>query len=188
MSIIVDGAANTIAGLAAGGLPDATVTPADLTQPLTLGTAQNSTSGTAIDFTGIPSWVKRSTVVLNGVSTSGTNNLLVQIGSGSVETSGYLGAVSLLASGAVVQGGNNTTAFIVVTGLANPSLLHGAVTLTNIGSNIWAVTGVIAFSTTAATVVFAGSKTTAGALDRVRLTTTGGTDTFDAGSVNILYE
>ena len=33
-----------------------------------------------------------------------------------------------------------------------------------------------------------GSVTLSGALDRVVLTTVGGTDTFDAGSVNIIYE
>jgi len=34
----------------------------------------------------------------------------------------------------------------------------------------------------------AGTKTISGVLDRIRLTTVNGTDTFDAGSVNILYE
>lgn len=68
------------------------VSPAKLTQPLTLGTAQNTTSGTSIDFTGIPSWAKRITVMLSGVSTNGSSNYLLRIGSGSFSASGYLGA------------------------------------------------------------------------------------------------
>ena len=51
---------------------------------LVSGTAVASTSGTSIDFTGIPSWVKRITVMFNGVSTSGTSFKQIQIGSGSV--------------------------------------------------------------------------------------------------------
>ena len=58
---------------------------------LTSGTAQASTSGTAIDFTGIPSWAKRITVMFNGVSTNGTSNPQIQLGSGSPTTSGYTG-------------------------------------------------------------------------------------------------
>ena len=36
--------------------------------------------------------------------------------------------------------------------------------------------------------ICAGRVTLSGALDRVRVTTVNGTDTFDAGSINILYE
>jgi len=52
------------------------------------GTAVASTSGTSIDFTSIPSWVKRVTVMFAGVSTNGTGSYLIQIGdSGGIETS-----------------------------------------------------------------------------------------------------
>lgn len=71
-------------------IADANVTPAKLSQPLTQGTSQASTSGTAIDFTGIPSWVKRITVMFSGVSTNGTSVPQIQVGAGSVTTSGYL--------------------------------------------------------------------------------------------------
>jgi hypothetical protein len=36
--------------------------------------------------------------------------------------------------------------------------------------------------------LIAGHVSLSGALDRIRLTTVNGTDTFDAGSVNIIYE
>jgi hypothetical protein len=56
---------------------------------ITSATAQASTSGTSINFTDIPSWVKRITVMFNGVSTSGTSIRQAQLGAGSVTTSGY---------------------------------------------------------------------------------------------------
>ena len=110
MAIIINGT-GSITGISAGGYPDASINTEDLNagtasagqslvanaasgamswgSSIVSGTAQNSTSGTAIDFTGIPSWVKRITVMFNGVSTNGTSNLLLQIGAGSVTTSGY---------------------------------------------------------------------------------------------------
>jgi len=61
----------------------------DVARPLTLGTAVNTTSGTSIDLTSIPSWVKRITVMLNGVSTNGASIPQIQLGAGSVDTTGY---------------------------------------------------------------------------------------------------
>ena len=65
-------------------------------------TAVATTSGTAIDFTGIPAGVKRITVMFNGVSTNGTSNYLLQLGSGSVQTTGYSSYV--IAAGVGVTG------------------------------------------------------------------------------------
>jgi hypothetical protein len=56
-----------------------------------------------------------------------------------------------------------------------------------VSSNIWVASGYVKSSTTI-NVITSGSKTISGTLDRIRLTTTGGTDTFDAGSINIFYE
>jgi hypothetical protein len=155
-----------------------------------LGTEQATTSGTSIDFTGIPSWAKKITINLVGVSTSGTNDLLLQLGdSGGVEATGYLSAFSVLPNASAIAGGNTTTAFTIASGLAAASVLHGSVVLTleNASSFTWCERGTVAFSNTGTTVTSAGSKSTSAALDRVRITTTGGTDTFDAGAVNILY-
>lgn len=58
---------------------------------LTSGTAVATTSGTSIDFTGIPSWAKKITVMFSAVSTNGTSPIQVQIGAGSVSNSGYVG-------------------------------------------------------------------------------------------------
>jgi hypothetical protein len=149
------------------------------------GTAVASTSGTSIDFTSIPSWVKRVTVMFNGVSTSGANNLLIQIGAGSVETTGYV-STGAYAGPTNSAGGTTSTAgyLIFATGAANT--FSGHLVLTAVGSNVWVSSHTVGVST----FVYSGggTKTTSGTLDRVRITTVGGTDTFDAGSINILYE
>ena len=159
-------------------------------EPLVLGTAQASTSGTSIDFTGIPSWVKRITIMYSGVSTSGTSNWLVQLGdSGGVENTGYLGVGTFL--GATVSGTNYTAGFGFSVGGAG-HILHGSAVLTLLSSstNSWTCMGSLAGTGGAAGYIYStgGAKSLSGTLDRVRLTTVNGTDTFDAGSVNILYE
>lgn len=153
---------------------------------LTSATAQASTSGTNIDFTSIPSWVKRITVMFNGVSLSGTSSLLIQLGySGGVENSGYTSAGGYIQNSAASAVSTSTAGFIFNVASASNSIF-GSATVCTIGSNIWAAQGLV----TAASIPFmmAGGKTTSGTLDRVRITTVNGTDTFDAGSINILYE
>jgi hypothetical protein len=155
--------------------------------PLTSGTAIASTSGTSIDFTGIPSWVKRITINFQGVSLSGTANLRVQLGtSGGVVTSGYLGGSSTIA--ATVSSANATAGFEVFDGGSAASVRHGTMTITNLTSNTWVAVGVFGQSDQARTNVYGGSTALAGTADRVRITTSNGTDTFDAGTINLLWE
>lgn len=166
----------------------ATVTPTMLSQKLTLATAQNTTSGTAIDFTGIPSWVRRISVMLNGVSLNGSAQILIQLGtSGGVESTGYLGASVHAVTGNVVGGASSTAGFILYMN-ATANITAGIATITTLGSNAWAMSYCGALTNTAAAHVGGGSKTLGGTLDRIRLTSSNGTDAFDAGSVNILYE
>ena len=157
---------------------------------LTSGTAVATTSGTSIDFTSIPSWVKRITVMFNGVSTNGTSVVLMQIGtSGGVEVSGYLGSCSTILGTA--PGANNfTTGWGVGADNIAASVKHGFLTiaLLNTSSNLWACSGVVGASNEARASHTGGTKPLAATLDRVRITTVNGTDTFDAGSINILYE
>lgn len=161
--------------------------------PLVSGTAVASTSGTSIDFTGIPSWVKRITVMFSGVSTSGTSVRQIQLGySGGVETTGYTGSVATTnsagagnnaafgGSGFALQNSGNTLA---------ADTLYGNLVFTNISGNIWVGTGILVASNAPSTFYISGVKTVSGGtLDRIRITTVNGTDTFDAGSINILYE
>ena len=151
---------------------------------ITSGTAVASTSGTSIDFTGIPSWAKRITVCFSGVSTNGTSNLLVQTGSGSVTTSGYTGQAN---SGAGISA--NSTGFIVNNNMLAANLNVGSITILLLGSNTYVESGIVgATVNTSSLATSVGAVTLSGALDRVRITTVNGTDTFDAGSINILYE
>lgn len=154
---------------------------------ISAGTSVASTSGTSIDFTSIPSWVKRITVMFSGVSTNGTSPILLQIGAGSVDATGY-NCSGINSDGTAVGGANYTTGFALRQTSA-AMLSGGSVVLNTLGSNIWAVNG---FTGTASAVIgifwTAGNKTLSGTLDRVRITTVNGTDTFDAGSINILYE
>jgi hypothetical protein len=178
----------TISNAGVTAIGSAKVTPTMLTQPLTLATAQATTSGTSIDFTGIPSWARKITVMLSGLSVSGTSNAIVQAGtSGGVVASGYVGAGS--ECGATSNASSYTTGFGISSGLA-ANTIQGTVTLfcLNASSNIWVASGVTAQPSSAFTHQIAGTVTLSGALDRIRLTTVNGTDTFDAGSVNIMYE
>jgi hypothetical protein len=152
---------------------------------ITSGTAVASTSGTSIDFTSIPSWVKRITVMFNAVSTNGSSNLMVQVGSSSISTSGYV------SSGWTTNTSNaNSTAGLLVTGTNTAAFsVSGIAQICLLSSNTWSFSASTSSQATSAISIGAGlSPALAGTLDRVRLTTVNGTDTFDAGSINILYE
>ena len=154
---------------------------------ITSGTAVASTSGTSVTVsTSIPSWVKRVTVVFQGVSTNGTSNLLVQIGSGSVQTTGYISTGTSIDQANGTGGGNATNGFLLRFGLA-AQIGSGHMLLTLISGNTWVSSHTLKTATNLLS-VGGGDVTLAGALDRLILTTVNGTDTFDAGSINILYE
>jgi hypothetical protein len=162
------------------------VTPVKLSQPFTSAIAQNSTSGTSIDFTGIPSWVKRITVMFNGVSTNGSSQVIIQLGdSGGVETSGYVGAASY--STAASTSWSSGIMWADTSSAAAAYARHGTFVISNLTSNVWAAFGVNANSI-GNTFVTSGTKELSATLDRVRITTVNGTDVFDAGSINIMYE
>ena len=157
---------------------------------ITSGTAVASTSGTSIDFTSIPSWVKRVTVMFSGVSTNGTSIVQVQIGAGSVTTSGYT-------SYTAYAGGTTAGSNIISTGCAfdagSPNagvIRYGTMVLSLVSSNNWifSLTSGLLNTGTAYSITGGGGIALGGTLDRVRITTVNGTDTFDAGSINILYE
>jgi hypothetical protein len=199
MPITIDGA-GTITGISAGGLPDDCIVTADIadgavnqakrSEDLTLETAKSAT-GTSVDFTGIPSWVKRVTVMLNGVSTNGTSPVIVQLGdSGGVENTGYVSQAAGISTTVIdtTRSGTNTDGFrLAINAHAATDAITGKIDIVNISSNIWIAQGIIIASATFPTMAV-GSKTTSATLDRVRITTVNGTDTFDAGSINIMYE
>ena len=154
---------------------------------ITRGTAVASTSGTSIDFTGIPSWAKRITVMFNGVSTNSGAYTIVQIGSGSIITTGYSGRIGYIYNGTVyitsITSGLGTDAF----GGAIEARI-GIMVIDLISSNTYVSSAQVSSMGSAAIGYGNGAITLSGALDRIRITTSNGTDTFDAGSINILYE
>jgi len=151
---------------------------------ITIGTSAATTSGTAVGFTGIPATVKRITLLLNVVSTSGTNNLLVQIGSGSYTTTGYVSTAFYATVGPSTN--SVTNGFLIRSDNATNNTA-GAMVLTSFGSNTWVETWTGGNTANNQVMVGGGLLTLSGALDRIQLITTGG-DSFDAGSINIVYE
>jgi hypothetical protein len=158
---------------------------------ITLDTPKASTSGTTIDFTGIPAGVKRVTINFSGVSTNGSDTLLIQLGdSGGIEATGYLGAGVQLDAGSMATI-NYTTGF----GIPNPSgaaasVRHGSIILSleNSSAFRWCASGLLGYSNSANATMIAGAKALSAELDRVRITTVSGANTFDAGEINISYE
>lgn len=153
---------------------------------ITSGTAVASTSGTSIDFTSIPSWVKRITVMFAGVSTTGGSSMLIQLGdSGGIESSGYASINGYTGTGTGVS--SSTAGFLwMVNNLDTMS--SGQAVISKITGNSWVFSSIVARTNDSYVMLGGASKTLSDTLDRVRVTTSGGTDTFDAGTINILYE
>jgi len=155
---------------------------------ITLGTAVATTSGTSIDFTGIPAGVKRITVMFKGVSTNSTSNLLVQLGdSGGVETSSYAGSVTIVTTG--VNALNFSTGLLLTQQRTASYSDQGIMTilLMDSATDTWVSSSSVGHVGVAGTQQGSGSKALSATLDRIRLTTVNGTSTFDAGSVNISW-
>jgi len=167
------------------GYKDVSITPEKLTQKLTQ-VASVTAAGTAIDFTGIPSWVKRITLELVGVSTIGTSPIALRLGTaGGFITTGYTASAvqTTTASTTILDG---TTLIPLTVSWAATVLGVGHVVLTNITGNIWLASGV--FTTATRSVLVAGYIDLGAVLTQLRVTTIGGSETFDAGSISMLYE
>ena len=154
------------------------------------GTKVASTSGTAINFTGVPAGAKRVTLSMQGVSTNGTSNHKILIGdSGGLETSGYLGAQSLVSSGGYSSATGNVSDGMRITITQAADTSNGTVVLNLIdaSTNTWGML-VISGQTSNQLTLSASSKSLSAALDRITYTTVNGSDAFDAGMINIQYE
>lgn len=191
---------NTLIGTAAAGNieydgqfygTDSAAARAQL-QRITRGTAVASTSGTSIDFTSLPAWAKRVTVMLNGVSTSGTSPYILQLG----YSGGFTGATYNSSNSGATSGVSSVTTTVGLYLVGSPAgggsgaaaAFNGAMTLTNFSGNTWVSTAIMGQNSVAHTNWSGGIGTAGGTLTQIRITTVNGTDTFDAGSINILYE
>jgi len=169
-----------------------TVVANNVNSAIVSGTAVASTSGTSIDFTSIPSWVKRITVMLNGVSWNNTASPLIQLGdSGGIETTGYISIGGGTSTAAGVAGAATTTGFNILANWTSDVLFTGSIiiSLLDISTNTWAAQGNFGAdsSSTDWAVFTSGTKSLSATLDRVRVTSSA-VITFDAGTINILYE
>ena len=141
-------------------------------------------TGTSIDFTGIPSWVERITVIFNGVSTSATSALLVQLGtSGGIVNTGYVSTTMTQAGAALFR----TDSFNLTGTFAVTDVVSGNVFINNISGTNWVSYGQIKRSTTVQN-YSSGNGAIGGTVTQLRVTTVGSTDTFDSGTINIFYE
>jgi hypothetical protein len=159
---------------------------------LVSGTAVASTSGTSIDFTSIPSWVKRITVMFNAVSLSGNSTIRIQLGTGSTTytTTGYV-TFGVTFSGSGLSGATDTGGFPIGQNhtAGGVTTYGGSCVITNVTGNNWSYMAVMGgSSTTNGGQLGGGSVPLGAALTAIRVTTVNGTDTFDAGTINILYE
>lgn len=157
--------------------------------PLVSGTANTSISGGSIvAFTSIPSSAKRITVMFSGVSTNGTSAPLVQIGTGgTATTSGYNGAAVNLSNAGSIGVTTYTTGFGLNYGSAS-NVIYGHMIITLLNSNLWTASYNFASTGGGGICNGGGSVSLGGTLDYVCITTVGGTNLFDAGSINIMWE
>jgi hypothetical protein len=156
--------------------------------PIVSGTAQTApfTDNTRAEFTSIPSWVKRITVMLQAVGTNGSSILQVQVGSGSFSTSGYTSQAWSSTGSTVVS-----TGIYITSAMSSAYVMTGIMTLSLVGNNVWVATGIVDLENATSIGFQTAGRTPAlsGALDRIRVLAVNGTDTFDTGSIiNILYE
>ena len=169
---------------------NSSIPPSSLSQPLTLGSSVSAT-GTSIDFASIPAWAKNITVMIAGISSNGTSSFLLQLGDADgIEASGYNGGISRIGqAGAEVTAWSNGAIWhnnVLAASNHNSTI---SVCLISPASNTWMISGVGMASTAIANgVLFSGSKSLSSTLDRLRITTVNGTDTFDAGTINIMYQ
>lgn len=145
-----------------------------------------SVSGTTIDITDIPSWAKRVTVILSGISTTGASGYKMLLGdSGGFETSGYTSrhgffntaSQSVAASTDGFRGYHSASA-------ADTSIQRWV--FENVGGNAWVAT-MVGSDSDISMCYTAGYKALSDTLTQIRLTTVSG-DTFDSGSVYAFYE
>ena len=144
-------------------------------------------SGTAVEFTGIPD-AQEIVLSLKGFKSNGTSRPLIQLGTSSgFVTTGYEATSGLLF-------GTTPTTFESVNGFPINSnsaahVLNGVIRLIRVQGNTWAVQGNVASRTTTSQAISVnGLITLAAAADRIRVTTVNGSDTFDAGEINMSYQ
>jgi hypothetical protein len=155
---------------------------------LVVDTAQDSTSGTSINFTGIPATAKRITIMFNAVRTNGTSPVTIQLGdAGGFETSGYNGTCANIGTSASIYA-NLSVGFNTQQQTSASVVQYGMMTLSRITGNTWTAVSNMGRSDNTFFGLSSGAKALSDVITQVRITTVGGVDTFNAGTINIMYE
>ena len=166
-------------------IANSTIEKSKLAQGLRLSSVQTPISVAFVDFTSIPSWVTRATILFDKISLSAGADILVQLGdAGGLETTNYASASS--GGGASVSTSSSTSGFIVLSG-SSACVQSGSMVIANITGNTWVSSHSTSRTDTAAFRSGGGTKTLSDILTQIRITTTS-TDNFDAGSINIMLE
>lgn len=154
---------------------------------LQAGSSVYAASGTSLDITGIPSWASRVTITFKDVSTNGTSIPLIQLITSSAITTGYTSSGSVLATG--VASSTSTSGFLTAGGSSDTASVSrsGQIVITYQGVFQYAATSILSCNL-AEMRVGGGSILLSALITGVRITTVNGTDSFDAGSISILYE
>jgi hypothetical protein len=159
--------------------------------PLVNGTVRSATTAFPLNFTNIPSWVKRITVMFASASPSLGNWFTIQLGtSGGIVTSGYLGSAFITTTGGITAMQNSSAINIYNNSGSAADTMHGSVVLNLLdpATNTWTAMGLVSKSNALVMSYVTGSISLASALTQIRVTSDGGTGSLDAGSINIMYE
>lgn len=153
---------------------------------LTSGTSQ-SASGATVSFTGIPSWARRITILLSGVSTVAAGLPAIRAGSGSYEASGYDSVNNAIGATSVGSSASATTSWDLQNSGGSANVYTGQVVITKVNGTLYTISGQVRYSTLS-TALSVGFKTFAGTIDRVQLLMSTGADTFNGGTMNVMWE
>jgi len=153
---------------------------------LTSGTSQ-SASGATVSFTGIPSWARRITILLSGVSTVAAGLPALRAGSGGYEASGYDSVNNAIASSTVGSSASATTSWDLQNSGGSANVYTGQIVITKVNGTLYTISGQVRYNTTS-TALSVGFKTFAGTIDRVQLLMSTGADTFNGGTMNVMWE
>lgn len=182
---LTESSTGSLLNLSGSAIVYVTASSLEILDNISVGTAVASTSGTAIDFTGIPSWANRITIIFNQVSTNSSSNQLVQIGDGAISNTGYTSTGC--AQGPGINNATSSTSGYVMFQAGAAGTIAGQMVLTRVSGNIWVSSHTTKIDTTNCR-FGGGVKTLTNALDRVRITNATTTDTFDSGTINIFWE
>jgi hypothetical protein len=152
-----------------------------------IGSAIPTTSGVAIDVTGIAAGTTIIILDFSGVRKSGSDQLWLQIGdAGGFETSGYSSGGLIASTGGAASIAPIANAFYLANPGAASSTFDGAVILSlqDAATNAWTISGSLYDAVGSRFHGIAGGKSLSQPLDRLRLTSSAGVNTFAAGKLN----